>query len=139
MNECAPTLTQQLAQAAVAFHWKSTGHICQFATVALTDDTLVITLHGALSRAELSLARNPAGAVRVRKNHQQLFLTCCEPLLRQIQRITGVAVRQTAVEVETVTGTIIQVFTTGTLTQAFLLVDSVPGETWSGSTQKMVL
>jgi len=139
MNNVVPTITQQLAKAAVAYHQECTGQSCRFATVALTDDTLVITLLGALSIAELEIARNPAGAAQIKEYHQQLLLSSADPLRLEIKRITGVAVQEAAVEVETVTGTVVLVFTTGAMIQAFLLVDSVPAETWSGNTQSTLL
>ena len=42
-------------------------------TVVLSEDTLVITLHGALSPAEKALAQSPAGAAQVQEFHRQLF------------------------------------------------------------------
>ena len=47
--------------------------------------------------------------------------------------ITGVAVRESAAEIETTTGTIVKVFTTGTMVQVFLLAQSVAPESWSSS------
>jgi len=42
-------------------------------------------------------------------------------------------VREATAEVETTTGSVVQVFTTGTAVQVFLLAHSVPSDTWSGS------
>ena len=42
-------------------------------------------------------------------------------------------VREAAAEVDQTTGTVVGVFTTGTTVQVFLLAQSVPGGTWSGS------
>jgi hypothetical protein len=42
-------------------------------------------------------------------------------------------VREAAAEVEPATGTAVKAFTTGTVVQVFLLADSVPTDTWSGS------
>lgn len=49
-----------------------------------------------------------------------------EELRQEIKRITGVEVREAAAEVETTTGTVVQVFTTGTMVQVFLLAQGVP-------------
>ena len=136
MKRLAPTLADQLAQAAVAFQQQATGHGCRFATVAQTEDTLVITLHGALSKAELTLARNPAGDAQVREFHQQLFLTSCEPLRQEINKLIGVPVREAAVEVETKSGTLIQVFSTGAVGAALQCVDTLAAETWNGNIQE---
>ncbi len=103
-------------------------------TVVLSEDTLVITLHGALSVAEEALAKSPVGAARVQDFHRQLFATSCEPLRREIKRITGVDVRESVAEVEPSTGTVVQVFTTGTMVQVFLLAHGVPTSTWNGTT-----
>ena len=61
MNQSKETVAQQLARAASACEERRTGHVPQAVTVVLSEDTLVITLHGALSPAEKALARSPAG------------------------------------------------------------------------------
>src|SRR5204863_1778392 len=95
-------------------------------TVVLSGDTLVITLHGALTPAEKALARSPAGAAQVQEFHRQLFHNSSDTLRQEIKRITGVEVREATAEVETATGTVVQVFTSGTVVQVFLLAHSVP-------------
>jgi len=65
MIKSNPTMAQQIAQAAVAFEQKRTGHTPQSVTVILSDNTLMITLHGALSLAEKALAKTPVGAAKV--------------------------------------------------------------------------
>src|SRR6516225_9938768 len=60
MNKSNTTMAQQIAEAASAFEQRRTGHAPQWVTVVLSLDTLVITLHGALSRAERALAKSPA-------------------------------------------------------------------------------
>jgi uncharacterized protein YbcI len=124
---------QQLARAAVAFEQQRTGHVPKSVTVVLSEDTLVVTLHGALSPAEADLAKTPGGAVRVQEFHRQLFSDSCDALRKEIERITGVAVREATAEVEATNGTIVHVFTTGTMVEVFLLARSLPAETWSGS------
>ena len=101
--------------------------------VVLSGETLVITLHGALSPAERALARTPEGAAEVQEYHRRLFAASFADLRREIKRITGVEVREAAAEIEPATGTVVKAFTTGTVVQVFLLAGSVPGETWSGS------
>ena len=133
VNRLAPTLAYRLAEAAVSFQRKASGQACRFATVALTNDTVVITLHGALSKAEMALARSPAGDAQVREFHQQLFLTSCEPLRQEINSLLGVPVREAAVEVETMSGTLIQVFSTGEIGTPLQPVDTLAIETWNGS------
>ena len=101
-------------------------------TVVLGADTLVVTLHGALSPAEQLLARSAVGAAQVQKFHRQLFANSCEPLRQEIKRIAGVDVRDATAEVEPTSGTVVQVFTTGNMVQVFQLSQSVPTDTWSG-------
>lgn len=102
-------------------------------TVVLGQDTVVITLHEALSPAERALAQSPAGAAQVQELHRRLFDDSCDTLRRQIKRITGVDVREATVEVETTTGTVVKAFTSGTVVQVFLLAHDMPTESWSGS------
>jgi uncharacterized protein YbcI len=99
----------------------------------MSGDTLVITLHGALSPAEKALARSPEGAAQVNEFHRQLFATSSQALREEIKRITGVEVREAAAEVEAATGTVVKVFTTGTVVQVFLLAHTVEPGSWSGS------
>jgi uncharacterized protein YbcI len=131
MDEPRRTLAQQIADAARAFERQRTGHGPESVTVVLSDDTLVITLHGALSPAERAMARSPDGAAQVQEFHRQLFANAAEPLRREIRRITGVEVREAAAEVETTSGTLVTAFTTGTVVQVYLLADRVAREIWS--------
>jgi uncharacterized protein YbcI len=102
-------------------------------TVVLGDETLVITLHGALSPAERALARTPEGAAQVQDFHRQLFNDSADWLRQEIKRITGVDVREARAEIEATTGTVVQVFTTGTVVQVFLLAGGISADTWNGS------
>jgi uncharacterized protein YbcI len=133
MDESRATVAQQLAQAAVEFERRRTGHAPASVAVVLSGETLVITLHGALSPAERALATNPTGAAQVQEFHRQLFAASAEALRQEIQRITGVEVREATAEVEPSTGTVVQVFTTGTVVQVFLLAGSVPAGNWSSN------
>ena len=103
--------------------------------MVLSEDTLVITFHGALSPAEKALAQTSAGAAQVQEFHRQLFNDSLGSLRREIKRITGVEVQEAAAEVEATTGTVVHAFTTGTMVQVFLLSQSVPAGTWSGDGQ----
>ena len=127
------TVAHQIAQAAIAFEQRRTGHTPKSATVVLSENTLVITLHGALSPAEKALAKSPAGAVQVQDFHRQLFNNSADTLRQEIKRITGVEVREAVAEIEPTTGTVVQAFTTGTVVQVFLLACNVPDESWSGT------
>ena len=134
MNKSKSTMAQQIAQAAIAFEQRRTGnHVPKSVTVVLSEGTLVITLHDALSPAEKAMAQNPAGAAQVQEFHRQLFASASDALLQEIKRITGMEVREATAEIETSTGAVVQAFTTGTVVQVFLLAGSIPTETWTGS------
>ena len=133
MEDLNPTVAQQIAQAAIAFQQQRTGHEPKSVAVVLSGDTLLITLHGTLSPAEQALARSPEGAARVQDFHKQLFDNSADALRQEIKRFTGVEVREATAEVETTTGTVVQVFTTGTMVQVFLLAQGVPADSWSGN------
>ena len=127
-----PTMAQEIAQAALAFEQKRTGHTPKSVTVVMSDNTLMITLHGALSPAEIALAQSKAGAAQVQNFHRQLFTSAADSLRQEIKRITGIEVREATAEIEPTTGTVVQAFTTGTVVQVFLLACDVPNQTWSG-------
>lgn len=128
-------MARQIARAARVFEQEITGRGPKSVTVVLSDDALVITLHGALSEAERVLARDPAGAAQLREFHQQLFASAADSLRREIERITGVTVRDAAAEIEPRTGTVVKVFSTGTVVQVYLLADSVDADVWSEDRQ----
>jgi uncharacterized protein YbcI len=132
MDQSSSTVARQIAEAASAFEQRRTGHAPRSVTVVLSESTLVITLHGALSPAEAALAQTPAGAAQVQEFHRQLFHSSADELRREITRITGVEVRAAAAEVEPTAGTVVQVFTSGTVVQVFLMARSVPADSWSG-------
>jgi uncharacterized protein YbcI len=132
------TVAHEIAQAASLFEHRRTGHAPKSVTVVLSADTLVVTLHEALSPAERALAKTAAGAAQVQEFHRQLFTDSSESLRQEIGRITGVDVREATAEVETSTGTVVHVFTTGTMVQVFLLARPLPAETWSGSAPEII-
>ena len=131
MSENERSMAQQVAQAASDFQQQRTGHAPRAVTVVLSKDTLVITLHGALTPAEQAMAVDAAGALRVQDFHRQLFASSSESLRKEIKRITGVDVRESAAEVETATGTVVHAFTSGTMVQVFLLSEHLSEETWN--------
>ena len=133
MRKLESTMAEQVARAAIAFERQRTGHAPDSVTVVLSDATIVITLHGALSPAEMALAKKPEGAAQVQEFHRQLFANASDPLRQEVRRITGVEVREAVAEVETTTGTVVGVFTTGSTVQVFLLAHSVPAGEWSSS------
>ncbi len=133
MDKPISTVARDIAQAASAFEQRQTGRAPKAVTVVLSEETLVVTLHGVLSPAEQALAKSPAGAAQVQEFHRQLFADSADPLRQEIKRITGAEVREAAAEVEPTSGTVVKVFTTGTKVQVFLLASGVRADTWSGN------
>ncbi|MGL6095246.1 MAG: Na-translocating system protein MpsC family protein [Fimbriiglobus sp.] len=134
MDTPKPTMAEQIARAAIAYEQRRTGdHIPKSVTVVLSEGTLVITLHEALSPAERDLAKTPAGAAQMQEFHRQLFASSSAALRQEIKRITGMDVREATAEVEPASGAVVQAFTTGTVVQVFLLAGHSATETWSGS------
>jgi uncharacterized protein YbcI len=134
MNNSKSNMAERIAQAAIAFEQRRTGnHVPKSVTVVLSEGTLVITLHDALSPAERAMAKSPAGAARMQEFHRQLFASASEALRREIKKITGMDVREATAEVEPASGAVVQAFTTGTVVQVFLLPGNLQADTWSGS------
>jgi uncharacterized protein YbcI len=131
MDKNDSTRARQIAQAAMAFETQRTGHRPTSVTAVLSNDTLVITLHGTLSSAEKALAATPAGAAQVQEFHRQLFANTASALRQEIKRITGVDVREATAEIEPGSGFVVNPFATGTLVQVFLLAEPVSTESWS--------
>ena len=133
INQATPGMAQQIAHAASDFEFERTGRMPASVTVVLGQETIVITLHGALSPAERALASSPAGAEQVQELHRQLFDSSSDSLRKEIKRITGVDVREASIEVDTTSGAVVKAFTSGTVVQVFLLAHGTPTESWSGS------
>jgi uncharacterized protein YbcI len=131
-------MAQQVAEAVMAFQLRTTGHSPKAVTVVLSKDTLVVTLHEALSPAEKDMARSPTGAAKVQEFHRRLFSSSSQSLREDIERITGVAVLEAVAEIEPTTGTVVQAFTRSAMVQVFQLVHGISEDTWSkgGSTDQ---
>jgi uncharacterized protein YbcI len=121
MNGSSITTAQQLAEMASVLQHQRTGHAPRAASVMLGEDTLVVTMHDALTPAERVLAQSPEGAAQVQEFHRQLFANSSQPMCQEIKRITGRDVREAAAEVEPSTGTVVHAFTNGAMVQVFLL------------------
>lgn len=129
-------MAQRVADAVTKFQTERTGHAPKTVTVVLNDDTLVVTLHEALSPAEIILSKTSDGASFVRDFHRRLFDSSVGSLREEINRITGVAVREAAVEVETATGAVEHTFASGTMVQVFRLANGISPEAWNGQIKK---
>ena len=133
MKELDPTMAHQVAEAISVFQEQRTGYPPKAVTVVLSDDTLVVTLHEALSPAEKALASTPEGAAQVQEFHRQLFKSSVDLLREEIKRITGVAVEEAAAEVEATTGAVVHAFTSGTMVQVFRLAGRIAADVWNGN------
>jgi len=129
MRENRISMAEQIAQAARLYQLQRTGHAPKSVSVVLNEDTLVLTLHGALSPAEQAMAANPAGAAQVQDFHRTLFANSSKELREEIKRITGVDVREAAAEIEH-QGAMVHNFTEGTMVQVFLLSKKLTPEEW---------
>ena len=123
------SMAQQLAQTAIAFEEQRLNRRPKSVTVVLGGDTLVITMRGVLSPAEMVLAASPAGAAQLQEFHQQLFNHSSDPLRNEIRRITGLEVCEAATHKATAA---VQVFSIGTVVQVFLLAGRLPADSWEG-------
>jgi uncharacterized protein YbcI len=132
-SDLMSSIAQQVAIAIRDFQEQRTGHAPAGVNVVLSNDTVVITLQNALTSAERLLSRTPAGAAQVQEFHQRLFESSVNTLKQEIERITGVAVREAAAEIDTNTGAVIHVFTTGTMVQVFQLAGGLASESWDDS------
>lgn len=121
MKDYDAQVAQQLAELASRLQAQRTGHTPKAVTVVLSDDTLVVNMHEALTPAEKLLASTAAGAAQVQEFHRQLFANSAAELRQEILRITGRRVRETAAEIEITTGTVVHAFTTGAIVHVFLL------------------
>ena len=126
MIQSPETIAEQIAQAAKAFQRQRTGHEPKSVSVVLGGDTLVVTLHGALSPAEQAMAQSPEGATKVQEFHRQLFHNASDTLRQEIKRITGMEVLEGSAEVDPTCGPVVQVFPSGTMVQVFLLSGKLP-------------
>lgn len=74
MTNPRSTMAQEIATAAVVFEQRRTGnYVPKSVTVVLSEGTLVITLHEALSATERALAKSPTGVAHLKNLHRQLL------------------------------------------------------------------
>jgi uncharacterized protein YbcI len=133
IQQATPGMAEQIARAARVFEFERTGRMPKSVSVVLGQDTIVITIHEALSPAERAMAQSPSGAAQVQELHRRLFDNSSDALRKEIKRITGVEVSEAGIEVEPTTGTVVKAFTSGTVVQVFLLAHGTSTESWSGS------
>jgi len=133
MDNTQLTMAEQVASAVRDFQLQRTGHAPESVAVVLSEGTLVVTLHGALTPAEKALFQTPEGAAQVREFHRELFQNALASLREEIERITGISVHEASAEIEPATGALVQIFTTGTMVQVFQLTHGISAEAWNGN------
>ena len=133
MDESKLTMAQRIARLAGAYQQQRTGRAPKTVTVVLSGDTLVVTMHDALTTAEQEMAKSPVGAIQIQEFHRQLFADSVEPLRAAIREITGIEVCEAASEVDTTTGAVVHAFTNGTMVQVFLLAKSMSQIAWNAT------
>lgn len=122
----AANVTQQLTAAIGKLQSELTGRSPTSVSVLLGEDTLVLTIQGALSPAETELAKTAAGAARVEEFHRQLFASSATAFEAEISRITGRPVRNASLGLEPRSGSSLHAFASGTVIQVFLLGNQPP-------------
>jgi uncharacterized protein YbcI len=138
MGELKPSMAQQVAEAVTAFQERITGRTPQQVSVVLSDHTVVTTLHGAFSKGETALANSLEGGSRVREYHRHLFNQSMDDLRKEIQKITGVEVRDSTAEVATASGAVVLAFPTGTLVQVFLMAKPISPQAWDSQGKQLI-
>ena len=110
MDKPDSIMAKQIAEAAATFQQQTTGRLSSAVTVVLSEDAVNIILRGIFSPAETALSKSGESAALLRELHRNLFTSASEPLRRQIMHIAGVEVREATAQVDTSTGTVVQVF-----------------------------
>lgn len=123
------SMAQQIGQSAIALEEQRLGRKPKSVTVVIGGDTLVITMHGVLSPAEMSMAVNAAAAAQLQEFHQYLFDHSITALRQEIRRITGLEICDVAKD----KAAAVQVVPIGTVVQVFLLAGRIPADSWSSA------
>jgi uncharacterized protein YbcI len=121
IKDFTASMADRIATAAGAFQLRQTGRSPAGTTVVLKDQTLVITMTGALSQAERVLSQDPDGAAHVQEFHRRLFKGSADEMRAEIRAITGVAVGEAQADPACAPGATNHAFTSGAMIQVFLL------------------
>lgn len=124
---------ERVARSVMEFELDREGHLPRHVTVILSHQTVVITLEGALSLIEQSLARNADGAAHVEDFHRHLFTRPPMELWKKICEITNQPESGEDSGEEAPPNTCVRVFANGTVVHVLLLKNPVPTSAWSGS------
>jgi uncharacterized protein YbcI len=121
IKDFTAAMADLIGAAASAFQLRQTGRAPRSTTVVLKDQTLVITMSGALSEAERVLSQNPDGAANVQEFHRRLFKGSADEMRSEIRGITGVGVGEAGSELDSASGAVQHAFNSGAMVQVFLL------------------
>lgn len=113
MNLNHMVVCQQIARAAREFERGRTTESHEWVAIFLNEETVVIALHSALTNVEVTFVGSPAGCARVVADKRRLFAQTA--LHRKIESICGMGVRDTTVEIDPTTSSMVVLFTTDTV------------------------
>ena len=97
MDRPESEMAKEVALAACDFERRRTGHSPKSVTVVLSENLVVITLHGVVG-GRAGDGQEPGRRPQVQEFHRQLFDSSADSLRQEIRWITGVDVREAAVE-----------------------------------------
>ncbi|WP_171470581.1 Na-translocating system protein MpsC family protein [Frigoriglobus tundricola] len=103
------TVGQRIARLVRDFEQRHTQHGREWWAVFLNEETIVIALHGSLSKAECT---SMGSCVQVAQHLRRLFADTA--LVRSIKSASGMVVRDTIVEIAPATGGVVLLLTTDT-------------------------
>lgn len=111
-------MAEQIAQVVTAYQQQWTSHEPDSVSVVLSGETVLVTQNGALPPTDHATAQSQEDAAKVQESLGQFFVDAGDTLRQEIKRITGMEVREATA--------VVQVFTSGTIVQVFLLSGKVP-------------
>lgn len=114
MENADTIMARRVARAACDFDQRLTGRVAQFVTAVLTDDTLVVSIHGVLSPSEHRRAASRSGAAEVREQHCRQLADSLGALRQHIKQAIGLDVCGATAEIEGASGLLVKTFTTST-------------------------
>ena len=117
---------RRVAQAAAAFEHVLFGRAPISVTVAVKDDSMVVTIFESFSRMERRLVRRDDGRQRVDEFHHSLFDSTIDSFCDHVRRGTGVDLRRGLIHVDAETGSITKTLATDSDIDLFLLGDGLP-------------
>ena len=115
-----------VAQAAGAFEHLLFGRTPISVTVAIKDESMVVTMLESFSPLERRLSRDDAGRRRVDEFHRALFDSTLDALRDHVRQTAGVDLRGAVVHVDAETGSITKTLSTDADIDLYLLGRGLP-------------